>query len=84
MHTGPLSMAPSQMGVFTHSSIERRAKHPDEPNIQFHVQPLSLPLASFGAGHLIVNNFTLYVILLIKYDLNVYFRANIAWNESSG
>ncbi|MHA7682660.1 GMC family oxidoreductase [Cupriavidus sp. PET2-C1] len=47
--SGPMSMAPSQLGVFTTSS-------PDQiwPNIQFHVQPLSLeafgePLHAFPA-----------------------------------
>jgi choline dehydrogenase len=35
--SGPMSMAPSQLGAFTRSS-------PDQPhaNIQYHVQPLSL------------------------------------------
>ena len=47
--SGPMSMAPSQLGAFTHSS-------PDQPypNIEYHVQPLSLdafgePLHSFPA-----------------------------------
>lgn len=47
--TGPMSMAPSQLGAFTRSS-------PDQvwPNIEYHVQPLSLdafgePLHSFDA-----------------------------------
>ncbi len=47
--TGPMSMAPSQLGAFTRSS-------PDQPypNIQYHVQPLSLdafgqPLHTFDA-----------------------------------
>ena len=47
--TGPLSMAPSQLGAFAKSS-------PDQPhaNVQFHVQPLSLeafgqPLHGFDA-----------------------------------
>jgi choline dehydrogenase len=35
--TGPMSMAPSQLGAFTRSSPERA-----HPNIEFHVQPLSL------------------------------------------
>lgn len=35
--TGPMSMAPSQLGVFTKSNSER-----EHSNIQFHVQPLSL------------------------------------------
>ncbi len=39
--TGPLSMAPSQLGLFTRSSPEQ--PHPD---LEFHVQPLSLP--AFG------------------------------------
>jgi choline dehydrogenase len=47
--TGPMSMAPSQLGAFTRSS-------PDQayPNIEYHVQPLSLdafgePLHRFAA-----------------------------------
>ncbi|NYS78813.1 MULTISPECIES: GMC family oxidoreductase N-terminal domain-containing protein [Halomonadaceae] len=35
--TGPMSMAPSQLGAFTRSSKEQTY-----PNIQYHVQPLSL------------------------------------------
>ena len=49
--TGPMSMAPSQLGAFTRSS-------PDQPypNIEYHVQPLSLdafgqPLHSFPGLH---------------------------------
>ena len=47
--SGPMSMAPSQLGAFTRSSPERVW-----PNIEFHVQPLSLdafgePLHSFNA-----------------------------------
>jgi choline dehydrogenase len=47
--TGPMSMAPSQLGAFTRSSPEHVW-----PNIQYHVQPLSLdafgqPLHSFPA-----------------------------------
>ena len=47
--SGPMSMAPSQLGAFAHSSpVHAR------PNIQYHVQPLSLdkfgdPLHSFNA-----------------------------------
>ncbi|MEM6899294.1 MAG: GMC family oxidoreductase N-terminal domain-containing protein [Pseudomonadota bacterium] len=46
---GPLTMAPSQLGIFTRSSSEHA-----RPNIQFHVQPLSLdkfgdPLHRFPA-----------------------------------
>lgn len=46
---GPLTMAPSQLGIFTRSSAEH-----DRANIQFHVQPLSLdkfgdPLHRFPA-----------------------------------
>lgn len=46
---GPLTMAPSQLGLFTRSSPEHA-----RPNIQFHVQPLSLdkfgdPLHRFPA-----------------------------------
>lgn len=47
--TGPLTMAPSQLGIFTYSRPGI-----DRPNIQFHVQPLSLdkfgdPLHEFPA-----------------------------------
>lgn len=47
--SGPLSMAPSQLGVFAHSSPEHQ-----RPNVEFHVQPLSLdkfgePLHSYDA-----------------------------------
>jgi len=47
--SGPLSMAPSQLGLFTRSSPEQT-----RPNIQFHAQPLSLdkfgdPLHRFDA-----------------------------------
>lgn len=46
---GPLTMAPSQLGIFTRSSAEH-----ERANIQFHVQPLSLdkfgdPLHRFPA-----------------------------------
>lgn len=47
--TGPMSMAPSQLGIFTKSDASY-----DSPNIEYHVQPLSLdrfgePLHSFPA-----------------------------------
>ena len=47
--SGPMSMAPSQLGAFTRSSPEQ-----PYPNIQYHVQPLSLdafgePLHNFPA-----------------------------------
>ena len=47
--SGPMSMAPSQLGAFTRSSPSQ-----PWPNIQYHVQPLSLdafgePLHSFAA-----------------------------------
>jgi choline dehydrogenase len=47
--TGPMSMAPSQLGAFTRSSADQ-----PYPNIQYHVQPLSLdafgqPLHNFPA-----------------------------------
>jgi choline dehydrogenase len=47
--SGPMSMAPSQLGAFTRSSPERRW-----PNLEYHVQPLSLeafgqPLHRFPA-----------------------------------
>jgi choline dehydrogenase len=49
MRSGPMSMAPSQLGAFTRSSPER-----PWPNIEYHVQPLSLdafgePLHEFNA-----------------------------------
>ena len=36
--TGPMTMAPSQLGAFTTSDASR-----DTPNLQYHVQPLTLP-----------------------------------------
>lgn len=47
--SGPMSMAPSQLGAFTRSSPDH-----EWPNLQYHVQPLSLdafgePLHSFPA-----------------------------------
>jgi choline dehydrogenase len=47
--SGPMSMSPSQLGAFTRSSPER-----EHPNLQYHVQPLSLdafgdPLHTFDA-----------------------------------
>ena len=47
--TGPMSMAPSQLGAFTRSSPDM-----PHPNLQYHVQPLSLeafgePLHGFNA-----------------------------------
>lgn len=47
--SGPMSMAPSQLGAFTRSSPEQQY-----PNLEYHVQPLSLdafgePLHSFPA-----------------------------------
>jgi choline dehydrogenase len=49
LRRGPLTMAPSQLGIFTNSSSEH-----ERANIQFHVQPLSLdrfgePLHRFPA-----------------------------------
>ena len=49
LRTGPLTMAPSQLGIFTTSSPDH-----ERPNIQFHIQPLSLdrfgePLHRFPA-----------------------------------
>jgi len=38
---GPMAMAPSQLGIFTRSGPDQ-----DRPDIEFHVQPLSLP--AFG------------------------------------
>ena len=53
LRTGPLTMAPSQLGIFTTSSPQH-AEEPRRPNIQFHIQPLSLdrfgePLHRFAA-----------------------------------
>ncbi len=47
--SGPMSMAPSQLGAFTRSSPQQ-----PHPNIEYHVQPLSLdafgePLHTFNA-----------------------------------
>jgi choline dehydrogenase len=47
--SGPMSMAPSQLGAFTRSSPDRQ-----HPNLEYHVQPLSLdafgePLHDFPA-----------------------------------
>ncbi|CAN7275642.1 GMC family oxidoreductase N-terminal domain-containing protein [Phenylobacterium sp. LjRoot219] len=52
-HTGPLTMAPSQLGMFARSSPDYAT-----PNLQFHFQPLSLdkwgdglhPFAAFTAS----------------------------------
>ena len=49
LRTGPMSMAPSQLGAFTRSSADQTY-----PNIEYHVQPLSLdafgePLHDFPA-----------------------------------
>lgn len=49
MRSGPMSMAPSQLGAFTRSSPEH-----EWPNVEYHVQPLSLeafgePLHPFNA-----------------------------------
>jgi choline dehydrogenase len=41
MRTGPLTMAPSQLGTFVRSSPSR-----ETPNLQYHIQPLTL--ARFG------------------------------------
>jgi choline dehydrogenase len=41
--SGPMSMAPSQLGIFTRSH-----SHLATPNLQYHVQPLSL--AAFGGA----------------------------------
>jgi choline dehydrogenase len=49
LRRGPLTMAPSQLGIFTMSSPDYAT-----PNLQFHIQPLSLdkfgdPMHPFGA-----------------------------------
>jgi choline dehydrogenase-like flavoprotein len=54
LRKGPMSMAPSQMGAFAHSSPDMAWPDQETPNLQFHVQPLSLdrfgePLHTFGA-----------------------------------
>ena len=49
--SGPMSMAPSQLGAFTRSSPEQ-----PYPNIEYHVQPLSLD--AFGEPLHSVNAFT--------------------------
>ncbi|MBY0613261.1 MAG: GMC family oxidoreductase N-terminal domain-containing protein [Beijerinckiaceae bacterium] len=49
--TGPLTMAPSQLGAFTRSS-----PHYETPNLQFHIQPLSLD--KFGDSMHAFNAFT--------------------------
>ncbi len=49
--TGPLTMAPSQLGAFTRSSAQYGT-----PNLQFHVQPLSLD--KFGDSMHAFNAFT--------------------------
>jgi choline dehydrogenase-like flavoprotein len=56
LRRGPMSMAPSQYGAFAYSSPEYAS-----PNLQFHVQPLSLdrfgePLHAFAAITLSVCN----------------------------
>jgi choline dehydrogenase-like flavoprotein len=56
LRRGPMSMAPSQMGAFARSSSAFAT-----PNLQFHVQPLSLdrfgePLHRFGAMTISVCN----------------------------
>jgi choline dehydrogenase len=56
LQSGPMAMAPSQLGVFTRSHSRY-----SEPNIEYHVQPLSLdrfgePLHSFPALTLSVCN----------------------------
>ena len=53
---GPLAMAPSQLGIFARSGSEY-----ETPNVQFHVQPLSLdkfgdPLHTFSAFTMSVCN----------------------------
>ncbi len=56
LRRGPLTMAPSQLGAFTRSDDDR-----GRPNIQYHVQPLSLdkfgdPLHAFPAFTVSVAN----------------------------
>ena len=49
--SGPMSMAPSQLGCFTRSSAEH-----EWPNVEYHVQPLSLD--AFGEPLHRINAFT--------------------------
>lgn len=42
LQSGPMSMAPSQLGCFAKSSPEMAT-----PNLQYHVQPLSLDKVSY-------------------------------------
>jgi len=56
LRTGPLTMPPSQMGIFTRSDKSR-----ERANLEFHVQPLSLdkfgdPLHTFSAFTMSVCN----------------------------
>jgi choline dehydrogenase len=56
LRRGPLTMAPSQLGIFTRSNTEYAT-----PNLQFHIQPLSLdkfgePMHQFGAVTISVCN----------------------------
>ena len=49
--SGPMSMAPSQLGAFAYSSAEQKSA-----NVEYHVQPLSLE--KFGEGLHAFNAFT--------------------------
>jgi choline dehydrogenase len=64
--SGPMSMAPSQLGAFTRSSPEQRW-----PNLEYHVQPLSLD--AFGQPLHKVNAFTASVC-----NLNPASRGRVA------
>ena len=64
--TGPMSMAPSQLGAFTRSSPDKL--HPD---LQYHVQPLSLD--AFGEPLHLFNAFTASVC-----NLNPTSRGTVA------
>ena len=60
--TGPMSMAPSQLGVFAMSDNSY-----ETPNLQFHVQPLSLD--KFGDPlHDFPGLLQAYAILILKVE----------------
>ena len=64
--TGPMSMAPSQLGAFTRSSPDK-----PYPDLQYHVQPLSLD--AFGEPLHVFNAFTASVC-----NLNPTSRGTVA------
>ena len=54
--TGPMSMSPSQLGAFAYSRVDRPNDRVDRPDLQYHVQPLSLE--KFGEDLHTFNAFT--------------------------